>query len=90
MEETTQNVDENALIRNVPCVGFPLLVPKRTTAQHKVETLMRQCKYIGRIGNHKNISMYVLNIGKIRKYNIYHFVPPLGKAAYCVPFCPQC
>ena len=39
---------------------------------------MRQYQYISSIGDHKNISMYALNIGKIRKYNIYYFVSTLG------------
>ena len=30
--------------------------------------IIRQCHYIGTIGNHKNISMYDLNIRKMTKY----------------------
>ena len=39
---------------------------------------MLQCQYIGRIGNHKNTSMYVLNTSKIilKEYNIVCNLPP--------------
>ena len=47
---------------------------------------MLQQQYNDSMGNHKNISMYALYMGKIRKYNI---CPPSGEKARCVPLCPK-
>ena len=37
--------------------------------------IMLHQQYNDSMGNHKNISMYALYMGKIRKYNICHFLP---------------